>query len=185
MAPTLGLRAESDDPVTLPRGPPPLAGEGATATGRPGDFTMSARRPWPRWALALAFAVGAAAVPLAHRLLHRHAEPPPTLAELAALLRQADPPLYAVPIAEHDPEAGLYFCERPQPREQLQLLRRLPELAERWRGVVYCEWNRRLGGEIDEDELGQWGVYGMRMGPFVFFGDPALLGRIRRAIAAE
>jgi hypothetical protein len=144
---------------------------------------MSDRRPWLRWALALAFAVGAAAVLLAHRLLHRHAEPR-TLAELAALLRQSDPPLYAVPIAEHDAEAGLYLCERPRPREQLRQLPRFPELAERWRGVVHCEWNQPLTG-IDEDELGRWGAYGMRMGPFVFFGDPALLGRIRRAIAAE
>jgi hypothetical protein len=30
--------------------------------------------------------------------------------------------------------------------------------------------------------LGHWGEYGMQVGPFVFFGDPDLLGRIRRAI---
>ena len=145
---------------------------------------MSARRPWPRWIFVMAFATCVAAVPLTHRRRHRYAEPPRTLVELAALLCQSDPPRYAVPMAEHDAEAGLYLCERPRPREQLQQLRRLPESAYRWRGVVYCEWNRGLG-EIDEDELGQWGVYGMRMGPLVFFGDPALLGRIRRAIAAE
>jgi hypothetical protein len=93
----------------------------------------------PRWIFVMAFAVCAAAVPLAHRLLHRHADPPGRLAELAALLRQSDPPLYAVPVIEHDSEAGLYLCERPRPREQLQFLRRLPESTDRWRGVVYCE----------------------------------------------
>jgi hypothetical protein len=41
----------------------------------------------------MAFAVCAAAVALAERLLHRHADPPHTLAELADLLRQSDPSL--------------------------------------------------------------------------------------------
>jgi hypothetical protein len=129
----------------------------------------------------MGFAVCAAAVPLAHRLLHPRADRPRTLAELADLLRQSDPPLYMVPMAEHDPEGGFYLCEHPQQRERLQFLRRLPESTDRWRGVVYCEWNRRLG-EITEDELGRWGEHGMRIGPFVFFGDPALLRRIRQVI---
>ena len=145
---------------------------------------MRVRRLLPRWSLVIAFALCAAVVPLAHRLLHPHADPPRTLAELADLLRQSEPSLYVVPMTDHDPEAGLYLCERPRPRERLQQLRRLPESADRWRGVVYCEWNRRLG-EIEEDELGRWGDYGLRIGPFVLFGDPNLLGRIRRAIPQD
>jgi hypothetical protein len=162
-----------------------FAGEGAMATLRPGDLAMSARRPLPRWILAVAFAGCAAAVPLAHWLLHRHGDPPGTLAELATLVRQSEPSLCAVPMAEHDPEAGLYLCEQPRPRERLQLLRRFPEQSDRWRGVVFCERDRHLGGEIGESEWQRWGAYGMRIGPFVFFGDPDLLGRIRRAIPQE
>jgi hypothetical protein len=135
----------------------------------------------PRWIFVMAFALCAVAVPLAHRLLHPHTEPPGTLAELAALLRQSEPQLNVVSMAEHDLETGFYLCERPQPREQLQLLRRLPESADRWRGVVFCERGRHVG-EIEDSEWQRWGELGMRIGPFVFFGDPALLGRIRQAI---
>jgi hypothetical protein len=129
----------------------------------------------------MAFAVCAAAVPLAHRLLRPHADSPRTLAELADLLRHADPPLYVVPMTNHGLEAGFYLCERPQPREQLQWLPRAAEHGERWRGIVFCEMNRSLG-EIEENEWQRWGEHGMRVGPFVLFGDPALLGRIREVI---
>jgi hypothetical protein len=129
----------------------------------------------------IAFALCAAAVPLVHRLLHRHADRPRTLAELAELLRQSDPPLYAVPMADHDPEVGFYLCERPRPREQLQWLRRAAEQGDRWRGVVFCERGGWLG-DIEEGEWQRWGEHGMRIGPFVLFGDPALLGRIRQAL---
>jgi hypothetical protein len=130
----------------------------------------------------MAFALCAAAVPLAHRLLHPRADPPGTLAELADLLRRLEPPLYAVPMTERDPEGGLYLCERPRPREQLQWLRRTSEHRDRWRGVVFCEGNRRLG-EVEGSEWQCWDEYGLRIGPFVLFGDPALLRRVRRAIA--
>lgn len=143
---------------------------------------MHARRTLPRWPLVMTFALCAAAVPLAHRLRHRHTDPPRTLAELAACLRQSDRPLYVVSMAEHDPEAGLYLCEQPRSRERLQLLHRFPEYGDRWRGVVFCERDGYLGGEIGESEWQRWGEYGLRIGPFVFFGDPALLDRIRQAI---
>jgi hypothetical protein len=110
-----------------------------------------------------------------------NADPLGTLAELAALPCHADPPLYVVPMTDLGPEAGFYLCERPRPREQLQWLRRAAEQGERWRGVVFCEMAVHLG-EIEENEWQRWGDYGMRAGPFVLFGDPDLLGRIRRAI---
>ena len=145
---------------------------------------MFVRRPLSRWILVVAFVLCAVAVPLAHRLLRPHADSPRTLVELADLLRQSDPPLYVVPMTDHDPEAGFYLCELPRPRERLQLLRRLPEQGERWRGVVFCEKAVHLG-DIEESEWQRWGAYGLRLGPFVFFGDPALLGRIVQAIPEE
>jgi hypothetical protein len=142
---------------------------------------MRARRPLPRWVIVVAFAVIVVAVTLASRLLHPPTFPPRTLGELTERLRRSDPPLYVVPMADHSPEEGVYICERPRPREQLQWLRRSPEHAARWRGVVYCE---RAGGviRVPEDQLESWGEHGLRVGPFVLFGDPALLERIRETI---
>jgi hypothetical protein len=101
--------------------------------------------------------------------------------ELSEHLRKSGLPLYVVPQTDISPEDGIYLCERPEPREQLQRLARAAERGDRWRGIVYCEFNKRLG-EIDEDALNNWGEYGLRLGPFVFFGDPALLRRIRQAL---
>jgi hypothetical protein len=131
--------------------------------------------------LVVAFVLCAVAVPLAHRLLRPHADSPRTLVELADLLRQSDPPLYLVPMADHNLEVGFYLCERPRPREQLQWLQRAAEHGDRWRGVVFCERAHHLG-EIEENEWQRWGEHAMRIGPFVLFGDPALLGRIRQAL---
>jgi hypothetical protein len=128
-----------------------------------------------------AFAVTAVAVTLASRRLRPPALPPRTLGELAERLRRSDPPLYAVPLAEHSPEDGVFLCDRPRPPEQVQWLPRAPEFARRWRGVVYCE---RVGTatRIPEDLLEGWGEHGLGVGPFVLFGDPDLLERIREAV---
>jgi hypothetical protein len=140
-----------------------------------------ARRPVSPWTLALAFVLCAVAVPLTCQLLHPPAAPPRTLMELTERLHRAGLPVHAVPLTDISPEEGLYLCERPQPREQLQRLVRAAEYSERWRGVVFCEFNKRLG-VVDDAELERWGELGMQLGPFVFFGDPALLHRIRQAL---
>jgi hypothetical protein len=131
--------------------------------------------------LALAFALCAVPVPFCHSLLHPPSVPPNSLTELTDRLNRSGLSLYVVPLTDSSPEAGLYLCERPNSREQLQKLRRAVELSERWRGIVFCEFNKRLG-EVDDAELERWGEHGMVMGPFLFFGDPALLRRIRQAL---
>jgi hypothetical protein len=142
---------------------------------------MLARRALSPWTLALAFAVCAVAVPLTHRLLHSPSAPPRSLTELTQRLHRAGLPLYVVQMTDTSPEKGLYLCERPRSQEQLQWLRRAAEYGDRWRGVVFCEFSTHLG-EIPDEELERWGEYGMLLGPFVFFGDPALLRRIRQAL---
>jgi hypothetical protein len=145
---------------------------------------MPENKPLPWWVIVVAFAVLVVGVTLASRLLRPPRSPPRTLGELAEVLRRSDPPLYAVPMADHSSEEGVYICERPRPREDLQWLRRSPKHAARWRGVVFCE---RAGGAIrvPEDQLESWGEHGLRVGPFVLFGDPALLRRIRAAILGQ
>jgi hypothetical protein len=146
---------------------------------------MSDRRPLPSWLLAAVFATSMASVPLTVQALRRPIAPPPrTIAELMTLLHQSDPPLYAVSMTDLSPEVGVYFCERLQPRQQLQHLHRVPECAGRWRGVVFCGREDRLG-ETSEVQLHDWGEHAMRIGSFLFFGDPALLRRIRAALPDE
>jgi hypothetical protein len=133
------------------------------------------------WALVTVLLASTGIVPLIYPLLRPASPPPETLAELIELLHRSDPQLHAVAMTDHSPQSAVYFCERPQPRERLQLLRRLPESAGRWRGVAFCERSGRLS-KIEESEWQRWGAYGLRIGSLVFFGDPAVLRRIETAI---
>jgi hypothetical protein len=90
------------------------------------------------WTLPIAFALCIAAVPLANRLLHSRPATPRTRTELTEQLRRAGLVLYAVPMLDSFPEQGIYLCERPQPREQLQRLFRTAEQGHRWQGVAFC-----------------------------------------------
>ena len=142
---------------------------------------MSVRRHAAPWTLALAFALCTATVPLSHRWLDPRSAPPHNLTELAEMSRQFGLPLHVVPLRDSSLEEGIYLCQCAQSREELQRLARAAEDGDYWRGVVFCELNQRLG-EIDDDEWRRWGEYGMLIGPFVLFGDPALLRRIRQAL---
>jgi hypothetical protein len=142
---------------------------------------LFARRPLSPWILGIVFTLCAVAVPLTCQLLSPPAAPPRTLTELTERLHRAGLSLDVVPLTDNSPEKGLYLCERPQPREQLQRLRRAVELGDRWNGIVFCEMNHPLG-EVDQAEWERWGEYGMQLGLFVFFGDPALLRRIRQTV---
>ena len=50
---------------------------------------------------------------------------------------------------------------------------------DRWRDTVYCE---RRHDPDDDPRPRFWGCYGLEAGPFLFFGEPALLGRIAEAL---
>jgi hypothetical protein len=63
-------------------------------------------------------------------------------------------------------------------------LNRLPKDCGRvheWRGTLYCE--RGPGGEDWSDLARQWGDCCLVTGPFLFFGDPELLARVKDALA--
>jgi hypothetical protein len=51
---------------------------------------------------------------------------------------------------------------------------------DRWAGVVYCEHLRHPDSR--EEILASWADCGLRVDPFVFFGDPEMLARIRTAL---
>jgi hypothetical protein len=140
---------------------------------------MLLRKPLPLWTSVVIFALPAAATPLACRLLRPPNAPPRTLTELTERLSRAEPELYVIPVTPNVPESGVWVCERPLSREQLSRLRRVPEHAYRWRGVVFCE---RAGELTEVQDTRTWGEHGMHAGPLLFFGDPALLHRIHKAI---
>jgi hypothetical protein len=51
-----------------------------------------------------------------------------------------------------------------------------------WQGTLYC-----VRGPEDTwpDLIRQWGDYGLIVGPFLFYGDRELLGRVRAALTAQ
>jgi hypothetical protein len=62
---------------------------------------------------------------------------------------------------------------------------------QRWAGVVYCERvrypadrERVVEYEYRDEVVQSWADCGLRAGPFLFFGDPELLARIRTALGA-
>jgi hypothetical protein len=79
-------------------------------------------------------------------------------------------------------ERGMYLCNDSRSWEQLASVTRSNRDADKWQGVVYCE---RQGGDISsipERDIEMWGEHAMRIEPFLFFGDPALLRRIDQII---
>jgi hypothetical protein len=73
-----------------------------------------------------------------------------------------------------------YLTTTAKPGAELYWLLKDRKAMQRWAGVVYCE---RLGRPEDREEsVESWAECGLRAGPFVFFGDPELLARIRTAL---
>lgn len=150
---------------------------------------MLFRKSWPLSIWVSLFVVSVALIPLTYRLLHRPAHRPRTLTKLTELLSRRTPPLYVARVSKLSLESGIYICTSPRPREQLMnKLTRNPQCGSMWQGVVHCQ----ILGEMDQmpfavksfwrEELPTWGEYGMWIGPFLFFGDPELLQRIRTLI---
>jgi hypothetical protein len=73
-----------------------------------------------------------------------------------------------------------YLSMEAKPGTELYWLPKDRRAMHRWAGVVYCERSRRY--ENREGVVEAWGDCGLRAGPFVFFGDPALLTHIRTAL---
>lgn len=141
---------------------------------------MFARKPLLSWIFA-GFVGLSAAMPLAYRALWPPNATPRTLTELTLLLSEAEPELHVIPVTPNYPENGVWVCERPRSWEQLSWLRRAPEYSDQWQGVVYCERLREHWYILEED-FDSWGENALRVGPILFFGDPALLRRIHNAI---
>jgi hypothetical protein len=101
--------------------------------------------------------------------------------DLVSHLRQKGLTLRAVPTIEGGPlNCGAYLTTTDQSWERLAGLSANPELIGAWEGTVYCV-RARVEQEGDA-RLSLWGECGLRIGPFLFFGDPGLLARIQAAL---
>jgi hypothetical protein len=139
---------------------------------------------------ALALALGL--VLLAALLLTRLAAPkaPPSapddwqVPDLLARLEARGLRLHAVPAsrATGDLRMGAYLCEDERSWEDLAGLPIGAAYAGRWRGVVLVTGPFGPLAPLPEEAAG-WGENGLRAGPFVFFGDAALLRRIAEALS--
>jgi hypothetical protein len=77
-------------------------------------------------------------------------------------------------------EHNLYLTTTDKGWEQLNGVPKVPECIERWQGTVYCE--RVFDPATRDQQQRLWGDCCLRAGPFLFFGDRQLLGRIRACL---
>jgi hypothetical protein len=88
---------------------------------------------------------------------------------------------HAIPTLENAPILwSAYLTRQERPWEDYGRHCMDPGRIDRWSGVVYCQ--REVREEAREFEVLLWGECGLRAGPFVFFGDPAMLAEIRAAL---
>ncbi len=143
---------------------------------------MANKRSLPLCIIISMFLVTIGVIPLSCHLMRQAPVFPCNLVELTERLSQSTLSVHVVPVIENEPESGIYICKQRQTREQLFRLLRGSEVAckRKWQGVVYCE---NIGSlYVEEHVLQGWGDHGMRIGPLLFFGDPALLDGIHEAI---
>ena len=145
---------------------------------------------WSTVAVVGVTIAAAAAIHLGRREAPRQAATPsvavPDGLDVPGLLRRLEASglrLHAVPTnrATGDLRSGAYLCEPPREWEEVCFLMPRADHAARWRGVVAVWPARSL--YYSPDDVDVWGVNGLRAGPFVLFGDEAMLRRIADALA--
>lgn len=103
-----------------------------------------------------------------------------SVAGLARHLESRGLPLRLVPASRSGADANAYLTASARRWEDLNGLPKDARRVGDWVGAVYCE---RVVSEDDaEVRLAVWDGACLRAGPFLFFGDPALLARIRQAL---
>jgi hypothetical protein len=75
------------------------------------------------------------------------------------------------------PRHNAYLTKTDKKWGELNLMLKVPEQAERWRGTLYVERSHNT-----DIRAAYWGDCCLVAGPFVFFGDRDLLARVRGAL---
>jgi hypothetical protein len=93
--------------------------------------------------------------------------------------------LEAVPeAARGDPADGVFLCEGPRDAASLRGLMRLKGCAADWRGVVLMK-RENHPDDVFYRQLDEWGENGLYEQPYVFFGDPQWVARIRAELEGD
>ena len=144
------------------------------------------RLPRAHWILLAGFV---ASVLLAAALGQRTASPrtPPLplndwdIPQLVDYLHRAGIRLHVAPTAKDGVVQNTAFLTTTERTwYELNRLRKDAKQLDPWQGILYCE---RL--ELDEMwrvMADQWGDFGWSAGPFLFYGDPELLARVRAVL---
>jgi hypothetical protein len=104
--------------------------------------------------------------------------------DLVAYLHGRGLPLHLSPTGPGaNTRINAYLSTTAKPGAELYWLAKDTRRMQAWAGVVYCELSRSY--EDREGVVEEWAECGLRVGPFVFFGDPKLLARIRTALGHE
>jgi hypothetical protein len=144
------------------------------------------RQPRAHWILSAGFV---ASVLLATSLGKRSASPttPPVplndwdVLELAVYLNRAGIRLHVVSTVQAGGVQNTAFLTTTNRTwHELNHLTKNAKLLDRWQGILYCE--RVESDDIRKQLADQWGELGWSAGPFVFYGDPELLSRVRAVL---
>jgi hypothetical protein len=101
--------------------------------------------------------------------------------DIAEHLHGAGLSFRVVAVAERgDPGDSAYLTTTALTWRDLNQLRKVPERLADWEGTVYCE--RALWEDDRSVRRAVWHGCCLCAGPFIFFGDPDLLERIRAAL---
>jgi hypothetical protein len=125
------------------------------------------------------FVPAAAAVVVAGSCPRRSLPQSPT--QLVAQLDKAGVRLHVVPVSvnSQDLDNGLFLCVRECSRKEL-VLPRSGSCGGQWAGVVHVQ--RLPDEEMTGYWLADWGRFGAAVGGVAVFGDPELIGRIKKAL---
>ena len=103
------------------------------------------------------------------------------VSELADYLDRAGIRLHVMPAAKDGGVQNTAFLTTTERSwHEFNLLCKDGKQQGPWQGILYCE--RVNGDEMRRELADQWGDFGWSAGPFLFYGDPELLARVRAVL---
>ena len=133
---------------------------------------------WPLLAAVVAAACVACHLPSSEG---ERREPPRSVAEVVARLRERGLNYHVVAACHAGPiNNGAFLCAGERPWVEVNRLSRSPAGSAHWSGVVHVQ--PFFNPEMAEDTMQDWDQYGARVGSLVFFGDPQMLREVMTAL---